>query len=405
MTAPRPAVWNPPPIALRLGDTLAEGWRNLRAQGRRSALALLGIVIGTAAIIAMLNSGHMAQRAALKLFAKLGVDMLQIQAASTGAAPAQLSRAAIEALPRHDRAVLQAVPLAIGRSAVRAHGLTADLATLAAPPALGALARLPIAAGRALRAIDDCTLATVLGAGAARALSAPAGAIAPGDTVLIGQYGYTVIGVLAPVAIETLDPVDYNLAALLPPGCAARVIPGGGPNALLVRLRDGAQGDAVGQRLIARFAAPGLSLTLLDARTILRTMQQQRAIQSRMLTAIGAVSLLVGGIGVMNVMLMSVMERRREIGLRAAIGATPADIGLLFLVEAMLLSAAGGVIGAALGGGIAYAIARGAGWTFALAPWTLALGPGAAGTIGLVFGLYPAIGAAGLAPIEALRAD
>lgn len=394
-----------PRIEGRLGDTLAEAWSNLRAQGRRSALALLGIMIGTASIIAMLNGGHMAQRESLKLFAKLGVDMLQIQAAPAGDRPAILSRAAIDSLPRTDPDVIEAVPLAGGRAPARAGGKTADIATLAAPPALATLANLRLAAGRHPASVEDCALSAVLGDGAARALSAPAAAIAPGSKVLIGGYGYTVVGVLAPVTPETLDPIDYNMGALVPLGCAQRVIPGGGPTGMLVRLRPGADTQAASERITARFATPDTKLTVLDAQSILRTMQEQKAVHSRMLIGIGAVSLLVGGIGVMNVMLMSVMERQREIGLRAATGATPTDIRVLFLVEAVLLTIAGGAIGSALGAAIAWAIARSSGWDFDLAPWTLALGPAVASGMGLVFGLYPAITASRLNPIEALRAD
>lgn len=394
-----------PRIEGRLGDTLAEAWSNLRAQGRRSALALLGIMIGTASIIAMLNGAHMAQRESLKLFAKLGVDMLQIQAAPAGDRPAILSRAAIDALPRTDPDVIEAVPLAGGRAPARAGGKTADIATLAAPPALATLASLRLAAGRHPASVEDCALSAVLGDGAARALSAPAAAIAPGSKVLIGGYGYTVVGVLAPVTPETLDPIDYNMGALVPLGCAQRIIPGGGPTGMLVRLRPGADTQVASERITARFATPDAKLTVLDAQSILRTMQEQKAVHSRMLIGIGAVSLLVGGIGVMNVMLMSVMERQREIGLRAATGATPTDIRLLFLVEAVLLTIAGGAIGSALGAAIAWAIARSSGWDFDLAPWTLALGPAVASGMGLVFGLYPAITASRLNPIEALRAD
>lgn len=394
-----------PPLQGRLGDTLAEAWSNLRAQGRRSALALLGIMIGTASIIAMLNGAHMAQRESLKLFAKLGVDMLQIQAAPAGDRPAILSRAAIDALPRTDPDVVEAVPLASGRAPARAGGKTADIATLAAPPALATLANLRLAAGRHASSVEECALSAVLGDGAARALSGPAAAIEPGSKVLIGGYGHTVIGVLAPVTPETLDPIDYNMGALIPLGCAQRIIPGGGPTGLLVRLRPGADTQAASERITARLATPDAKLTVLDAQSILRTMQEQKAVHSRMLIGIGAVSLLVGGIGVMNVMLMSVMERQREIGLRAATGATPTDIRLLFLVEAVLLTIAGGAIGSALGAAIAWAIARSSGWDFDLAPWTLALGPAVASGMGLVFGLYPAITASRLNPIEALRAD
>ncbi|MDP5280833.1 ABC transporter permease [Sphingomonas sp. DG1-23] len=394
-----------PGVHARLGDTLAEAWSNLRSQGRRSALALLGIMIGTASIIAMLNGGHMAQRESLKLFAKLGVDMLQVGAAPTGDRPALLSKAAIDALPRTDPDVVEAVPLAGGRAPARTGGKTVDLAILAAPPALATLANLRLAAGRHPAAVEDCALSAVLGDAAARALSGPAAAVGPGSKVLIGGYGYTVVGVLAPLTPETLDPVDYNMAVLVPLGCAARIIPHGGPTGLLVRLRPGADTQAASERITARLTTPDAKLTVLDARSILRTMQEQKAVHSRMLIGIGAVSLLVGGIGVMNVMLMSVMERQREIGLRAATGATPTDIRLLFLVEAVLLTIAGGTIGSALGAAIAYAIARSSGWDFDLAPWTLALGPAAAGGMGLVFGLYPAITASRLNPIEALRAD
>jgi putative ABC transport system permease protein len=388
-----------------LGDTMVEALRNLRSQGRRSALALLGIMIGTASIIAMLNSGHMAQRESLKLFAKLGVDMLQVQAAPTGDRPAILSKARIDALPRTDPDVIEAIPLATGRAPARAAGKTVDIAILAAPAALTRLAHLRLEAGRHPADVEDCALSAVLGNAAARALSAPAAAVGPGSNVLIGGYGYTVVGVLAPLVPETLDPADYNMTVLVPLGCAGRVIPGGGPTGLLVRLRPGADTAAATERISGRLATPDAKLTVLDARSILKTMQEQKAVHSRMLIGIGAVSLLVGGIGVMNVMLMSVMERQREIGLRAATGATPTDIRLLFLVEAVLLTIAGGAIGSALGAGIAYAIARSSGWDFDLAPWTLALGPAAASGMGLVFGLYPAIAASRLNPIEALRAD
>jgi putative ABC transport system permease protein len=402
MTMDTPAA---PWLDSHLPDTLAEAWTNLRAQGRRSALALLGILIGTASIIAMLNSGHMAQRESLKLFAKLGVDMLQIQAVPSGDAPVALSRTAIAALPVVDPEVLEVIALATGRATARAGAASADLAIFAPAPALARMVGLVAAQGRMLGAAEDCALSVVLGADAARALSGPAAAVGPGSVLLLGGYGFTVVGVLAPVRPETLDPVNYNMAAMIPPGCARRVIPGGGPNALLVRLQPGTDSKAAGARISARLTPREGTLTVLDAQSILATMQAQKAVHSRMLIAIGAVSLLVGGVGVMNVMLMSVMERQREIGLRAATGASPSALRMLFLTEAVLLSMAGGIAGSLLGAGISYAIASGSGWDFDLAPWTLALGPIVAGGMGLVFGLYPAISAARLNPIDALRAD
>ena len=107
----------------------------------------------------------------------------------------------------------------------------------------------------------------------------------------------------------------------------------------------------------------------------------------------------------MNVMLMGVMERRREIGLRAAIGATPADLRLMFLAEAVTLALAGGLVGLVLGVAAAAIAAKASGWTFSLALYVLPLGPTVAALVGVAFGLYPAIKASRLSPIEALRAE
>lgn len=124
-----------------------------------------------------------------------------------------------------------------------------------------------------------------------------------------------------------------------------------------------------------------------------------------MLIAVGSISLLVGGVGVMNVMLMAVMERRREIGLRAAIGATPFDIRMMFLIEAVILALGGGLIGSVLGIVATRVAAIFLPFDFVVSWTVLLLGAGVAGAVGLVFGLYPAISASRISPIEALRGE
>lgn len=383
----------------------AEAAANLRTQARRSILALLGIVIGAAAIVALLNLAHIAQTETLKRFQRMGVDMLVVQASPVGAAPARLDRARVEALPGLDPDIVAATPLAVGRSSILAGTVEADAMIAAVPPRLFDVAELPVAEGRPILPLDDCGLVAVLGAALADELSARGDAARPGGMLHIGNYGYTLIGVLPAVSFDVLSPVDYNQAVLIPLACAQRVLSGPDPTVALIETRKDARPEAVGERVTERLANPVSSVQVQSARGLVRALNAQQAVHARMLAGIGAISLLVGGIGVLNVMLMSVMERRREIGLRAAIGATPGEIRLLFFIEAILLSVSGGVIGGLLGVAATVLFAAVSGWEFALALWVLPLGPGLAALVGIVFGLYPALAASRIDPIEALRAE
>ncbi|MGH6616334.1 ABC transporter permease [Sphingomonas sp.] len=388
------------------GEIFAEAFANLYSQGIRSVLALLGITIGTASIIAMLSIGNMGQIEALKSFKNMGVDMLQIRAAPNGSSSAAgFDRRLVDTLPGSDPDIVSAMPLSIGRQTVAAGGKTADLATITMSPGFATLAKLPLRTGRLISGADECGLVAVVGDGATTKLSGPGAALLPGAKIAVGSYAYTVIGILAPTPAEAMNPADYNDAVFIPFGCSRRVMPGGDPNTALIQLKPDTDSVAVGERVKARLTTAGTMLTIVDARALVTMMKAQMGVYTRLLAAIGGISLLVGGIGVMNVMLMSVMERRREIGLRAAIGATPRDLQLMFLIEAALLALVGGIVGVALGIGASYFMARAMSWSFAVALYVLPLGPGVAGIVGMIFGLYPAITASRVDPIEALRAE
>ncbi|QNA82615.1 ABC transporter permease [Sphingomonas sp. So64.6b] len=387
------------------GEIFAEAFANLYSQGVRSVLALLGITIGTASIIAMLSIGNMAQLESLKSFKNMGIDMLQIRAAPVGSGAAGFDRRLVDTLPTDDPDIITAIPLSVSREQVAAGGIATDVAIVAMSPAFATLTRLPLRTGRLIGDADDCGLVIVAGDGAAKKLSAPGAELMPGAKIAIGAYAYTVIGILAPTANESMNPADYNDAVFVPFGCSRRIMAGAAPNTALIRLKPDSDSAAVGERVKARLANASSTLTVVDARALVKAMKAQMGVYTRLLAAIGGVSLLVGGIGVMNVMLMSVMERRREIGLRAAIGATPRDLQLMFLIEAALLALVGGLAGVTLGVGASWFMAKAVGWSFAVALYVLPLGTGMAGIVGMIFGMYPAIMASRVDPIEALRAE
>jgi len=386
-----------------LGDIVREAFGNLRARGQRSGLALLGIVVGTASIIAMLNIGHIAQLETLKQFARLGIDMIQVQGLPAGQYPAGFDSAAIEGLPRTDPDVVEATPFSIESRQAFAGPRQAQVMVTAGTPELARVLGLSPRQGRLLREIDACAPVAVVGGAVARQLAGSEGLL--GQEVVIGDYLFTVVGVLQPAVNEALSGIAFDDAILIPAPCSRRVLAGPDPTLALIRVREEADVDQVSERLKNALANEATTVQTLNAKTMITARNSQKAVHSRMLVAIGAISLLVGGIGVMNVMLMNVMERRREIGLRAAVGAMPRDIQTMFLCEAAMLATAGGVIGALVGVLATAVVSRFSGWTFSIAWEVLPLGPLGAAVIGLLFGIYPAITAARINPIEALRAD
>ena len=400
------------PAALRvtLPDLMADALANLAVQPQRTSLALLGVMIGTACVIAMVSIGHMAELEAVKIFSASGVNVLVVQAGTadprTGA-PTPISLEAVSALPKRNPDILAVAPLATGTEPVSAGGEAGHVDVAAAGPELQSLSGLAIISGRPLEPVDADSLVALIGANLAEKLSVPGSVVGVGSKLRVGRYVFNIVGVLAPRSATAFDPSDFGGGVVVPMGSARRVLDNPGIDAAVLRMRPEVDAQAVSAWII-RALQPANStspIQVQSARGLIATLKAQKAVQAHLLAAIGAVSLVVGGIGVMNVMFMSVMERRREIGLRAAIGATPRDIQLMFLVEAIVLTVAGGLAGSLVGVAVAFVVARLSHWTFSLAFYALPLGVGVAVLVGIVFGLYPAIKASRLSPIEALRGD
>ncbi len=386
-----------------LKQIIVEASGNLASAKQRTVLALIGIIIGTGSVIAMINIGTIVQEEALRQFRELGTNIINVKSAPTQANGFVL--ADVLALPQRVPLVEAVAPTALAGGTAVVHGHSAGLSVVGMTVSLGDIVKLSAAQGRLLSPFDDNESYAVIGAQFSRNLPGDNKPMAIGDRIAVNGQVFTVLGVLRPVPFNTLFPIDFNGAMLVPLHTIRRIAAGAPIGNIMVRLQSDLQvGQAVAQ--INQYFAPathGTPLEINTAEQLIGTMQKQMQLFTLMLGSIGSISLLVGGIGVMNVMLVSVTERRQEIGIRLAIGARRFDIQLLFLVESVLLSIIGGVLGTGLGVGASALIAKLSGWQFVLSQFAIPLGAGVSIAVGVFFGFYPAVIASRLNPIEALR--
>jgi putative ABC transport system permease protein len=400
-----------PRVLLRLGV------RSLLLHKLRSSLSILGVVFGVAAVVAMSSVGEGARRESLEQIAGLGIDSISVRArpAVAGARPeAGLTLRDADSVAEVVPGVVAVAPLRVASLAVEAGARRTEAAIVGTTPAYQAAARLPLASGRFLSALDvqDRKRVAVLGASVARVVL-PLGD-PRGERVLVGGDWYQVIGVLEGRAspkgrsgpIRTRD-VNRSVFVPLPALDRGADPRPDGVDEIVLRVR---QADQVGPaaevlKSLLKRTTGGEAFDVIVPREILRQRERTQRIFNVVTGAIAAISLLVGGIGIMNIMLASVAERTREVGVRRALGATRRDIASQFLVESSLLTTAGGVLGAVLGVLGSLVIHHYADWPTAIAPVMLGLALLMALGVGIGFGFYPAWQAAQLQPMEALRRE
>ena len=216
---------------------------------------------------------------------------------------------------------------------------------------------------------------------------------------------FTVIGVLDKVAEGGLRPYGMNRAMMAPISTAFRTFQNPDINTIMARVTPHVPIEQLKADIQDYFQkkARGMQVDVTSAEELIERMKKQMQMFSLLLGAIGSISLIVGGIGVMNVMLISVSERKSEIGLRRALGAQQSDIQSQFLIESVLLCLAGGLIGIVLGMGISYLFAYFSKWQFIMSYSSIVLGFGVSTAVGVFCGFYPARTASRMDPIKALR--
>jgi putative ABC transport system permease protein len=393
----------------------------LRANVMRSLLTMLGIIIGVGAVIVMVAAGSGARELIGKQIRSIGSNLILILPGATTQGGARMGSSTVHTLTRDDAEAIKSECPAVKRVAAMwggigqivygnknwrtsIRGCTVDYFPIR---------EWNVMYGRVFTEAEEERAAKVCVLGTTVVENIMGSAYAVGKTVRIQNTPFRVIGVLeskgqSPRGEDQDDSVfvplktsQYRLfgtpfrGEVKPILAQAKSIP------LIPEAERQIDELLTRRHNVGRFQEKDFSIRNLTE--ILKTAQKSLNIMTSLLGAIAAISLLVGGIGIMNIMLVSVTERTREIGIRMAVGARPSDILFQFLIEAAVLSMLGGLIGLLVGIVGSYIFARASSWPALISPWVVLIAIAFSGAVGVFFGFYPAYKASRLRPIEALR--
>ena len=397
--------------------------RALAVNKLRSLLTMLGIIIGVAAVIVMIAVGAGAQQRVQEQIASLGSNLLLILSGSSTASGVRSGFGGNLTISEDDAlAIAREIPETLSGAQLRG---TAQIVwgnqnwstvIFGATQDYLEIRQWAIASGRAYDAADQAGAAKVCLIGSTVAKQLFGGADPVGQVIRIRRVPFTVIGVLETKG-QSMMGSDQDDVILMPISTARKRVLGASNiakqrsvGAIWVKVAEGADMKAVEEQVRSLLRQrhrlqPGQDddFSLRNLEEVAATQEASSRVLALLLAAVASVSLVVGGIGIMNIMLVSVTERTREIGLRMAVGARTRDILGQFLVEAVTLSLIGGLAGIAIGVATAVGIAEIAGWRIVLSPQSVILAVAFAFAIGVFFGFYPARKAARLNPVEALR--
>jgi putative ABC transport system permease protein len=397
--------------------------RALRVNKLRSILTMLGIIIGVAAVIAMVSVGSGAQARIAEQIQSLGSNMLVVLSGSINQGGVRMGSGSQLTITEEDAWAIQrevqgvhaAAPAMRGGGQVVWGNLNWSTTIQGATPEFFEARDWPVVAGQPFGqdAVDGATKMAILGQTVARNIFGDSDPI--GQVIRIKKVPFTVVGVLDKKG-QTTWGQDQDDVIVVPLTTAKRKLLGVSQanarsvNSISVRVREDAdikEAEVQTRELLRqRHRLQPYQEDDFSIRNLAEIAEAQEAssrVMTILLAAVASVSLFVGGIGIMNIMLVSVTERTREIGLRMAVGARGRDILAQFLVEAVTLSMIGGLIGVVVGIIVSYTIPYFAGWRTLISAEAIVVAFAFAAAVGIFFGFYPARKAAQLNPIEALR--
>jgi putative ABC transport system permease protein len=406
---------------INIPSTLKISIRALRVNKMRSALTTLGIIIGVGAVIAMVAVGTGASRKIAEQISSMGSNLLIVLPGSTtsggvrmgAGTQSTLSMGDSEAILKECPAVADTAPIHNGAAQVVYGHMNWSTGIVGTTPGVMNVRDWELTAGRSFTQQDvkSATKVALLGRTVTDNLFGDQDPL--GQTIRIKNVPFTVIGVLAPKGQSTQGQ-DQDDTIIVPVTTAQKKLFGaqfpGMVRIIMVKAKS-AEALSSAERQIAELLKQRHHIgqkqdndfTVRNLTQIMQAAEQSTKVMTLLLGAIASVSLLVGGIGIMNIMLVSVTERTREIGIRMAIGAKTWDIRLQFIIEALTLSLIGGVIGIIVGISGSMIISSVSGWPTVVSPLSILTAFGFSGVIGIFFGFYPAYKASLLNPIDALR--
>ncbi len=377
----------------------------------RSFLAILGILVGTAAVVALISCSQLATEKALSQFKALGTDLLAIslyQRAEDGKSGGQdtLSLSAWRQLPDQIPEILQIAPYGTTYQEMSYQGVAQNGSIIGADESLASIIHIELEQGHFVSFVESFEHYCVIGHGLAQQLQKTSLEDPVGKQFRIGQTLYTIIGIAKPWKENGFFNEDVNEAVIIPIAGMSLVSKESKIYNAVLLLKQDINIDEVIESIRQDISKqdPKLNIFVRSAKQIIASMEGQAKIFTLLLGVIGSIALLVGGIGVMNVMLVSVSERKKEIGIRKAVGARNKEIQTLFLVESVMLSLLGGCLGVILGLLVTLIISYFTQWEFSFFVLPPLAGFAVSVATGVFFGFYPARRASLLEPMVSLRA-
>lgn len=390
----------------RIVINVKQAFKNIQYHFLRSFLTVLGVLVGTAAVVALLTGSELATENALSQFKKLGVDLLAVSFSErdNDAKHSQIDLSQGSINEFSSKHIVSSSAYTLHYSPVMIGQVQSDNSIIGANNDLRDMLKYKLSAGRFVSELDGRALFCVIGHDLASSYMDNVNDLI-GKQIRINNFYFTIVGVLEKADKNLFLLADTNESIFIPLQTSLQLYKNSHINHVIFKTKSEVPVETIQSEIQTFFASthPSLQLSFRSPETILEHMKSQHKTFELLLGFIGCISLIVGGIGVMNIMLVSVTERKREIGIRMAVGASRTDILYLFLAEAAILTLLGGIAGIIIGEFISFLTARFSQWDFYFIPMPIFIGFIVSVLVGLFFGFYPAQKASKSDPIEILR--